>query len=109
MAALCTSCHSGISSADPSAANVILSVITAACSKKQKKFQDAALCALEQVTHELLFLQYLFCAFLKIQKRMKNLWVVWTVNLDFYEIVVGKNICLRGNHVVNVSVGCDTI
>ncbi|XP_057515552.1 uncharacterized protein LOC130797079 [Amaranthus tricolor] len=49
LAALCTSCHSAISSADPSAANVVLSVITAACSKKQKKFQDAALCALEQV------------------------------------------------------------
>ena len=67
LAALCVSCHSAISSADPSAVSAILSVITTACTKKQKKFQEAALCALEQVIHtqplihELLFLDHLQC------------------------------------------------
>ncbi|KAL2941950.1 Proteasome adapter and scaffold protein ECM29 [Bienertia sinuspersici] len=49
LAALCVSCHSAISSTDPSAVNAVLSVVTTACTKKQKKFQEAALCALEQV------------------------------------------------------------
>ncbi|XP_021734263.1 proteasome-associated protein ECM29 homolog isoform X2 [Chenopodium quinoa] len=49
LAALCTSCHNVISSANPSAANDVLSVVTTACTKKQKKFQEAALCALDQV------------------------------------------------------------
>ncbi|XP_056682996.1 uncharacterized protein [Spinacia oleracea] len=48
LASLCTSCHGAISSADPSAANDVLSVVTTACTKKQKKFQEAALCALDQ-------------------------------------------------------------
>ncbi|XP_048499629.1 uncharacterized protein LOC104890118 isoform X2 [Beta vulgaris subsp. vulgaris] len=49
LASLCSSCHNAISSADPSAVNAILSEVTTACTKKQKKFQEAALCALEQV------------------------------------------------------------
>ncbi|KAH9605191.1 hypothetical protein KSS87_006616, partial [Heliosperma pusillum] len=49
LASLCTSCHKAISSHDSSAPNAILSVITTACAKKDKKFQEAALCALEQV------------------------------------------------------------
>lgn len=49
LAALCISCHKAICSHEPSAPNAILSVVTSACTKKQKKFQEAALCALEQV------------------------------------------------------------
>lgn len=49
LAALCTACHNAISSADPSAPNDVLSVVTTACTKKQKKFQEAALSALDQV------------------------------------------------------------
>ncbi|KAL9248317.1 hypothetical protein vseg_021654 [Gypsophila vaccaria] len=49
LASLCTACHKAISSHDSSAPNAILSVITTACTKKQRKFQEAALCALEQV------------------------------------------------------------
>ncbi|KAK9692274.1 hypothetical protein RND81_09G253100 [Saponaria officinalis] len=49
LASLCTSCHKSISSHDSSAPNAILSVITTACTKNQRKFQEAALCALEQI------------------------------------------------------------
>ncbi|XP_074321211.1 uncharacterized protein LOC141657772 [Silene latifolia] len=49
LASLCTSCHKAIASHDSSVPNAILSVITTACAKKDKKFQEAALCALEQV------------------------------------------------------------
>lgn len=49
LAALCVSCHKAICSHEPSAPNAILGVITSACTKKQKKFREAALCALEQV------------------------------------------------------------
>lgn len=49
LAALCVSCHKAICSHEPSAPNAILGVITSACTKKEKKFREAALCALEQV------------------------------------------------------------
>ncbi|GAB2277082.1 hypothetical protein Dimus_011791 [Dionaea muscipula] len=49
LAAVCSASHEAISSDDPSTPAVVLSVVTAACAKKDKKFREAALCALEQV------------------------------------------------------------
>ncbi|GFZ18084.1 ARM repeat superfamily protein [Actinidia rufa] len=49
LADLCTSCHEAISSRDPSTPNAILSMTTSACSKKVKKYREAAFCCLEQV------------------------------------------------------------
>lgn len=49
LAALCTSCHEAISSSDPATPNAILSLTVSACSKKVKKYREAAFCCLEQV------------------------------------------------------------
>ncbi|KAI3523966.1 hypothetical protein L1887_02516 [Cichorium endivia] len=49
LSALCTSCHTAISAADPSCESAILSVVTSACSKKSKKFRDAGFRCLEKV------------------------------------------------------------
>ncbi|KAE9462120.1 hypothetical protein C3L33_05968, partial [Rhododendron williamsianum] len=49
LADLCTSCHEAISSSDPATPNAILSLTVSACSKKVKKYREAAFCCLEQV------------------------------------------------------------
>uniref|UniRef100_A0A5B7B1H9 Proteasome-associated protein ECM29 n=1 Tax=Davidia involucrata TaxID=16924 RepID=A0A5B7B1H9_DAVIN len=49
LAALCTSCHEEISTRDPAAPNAILSLVSSACTKKIKKYREAAFCCLEQV------------------------------------------------------------
>lgn len=49
LSALCVSCHKSISAADPDAPDAILSLILSACSKKSKKYREAAFSCLEQV------------------------------------------------------------
>ncbi|MFS8035264.1 putative armadillo-like helical, proteasome component Ecm29 [Helianthus anomalus] len=49
LSALCTSCHTAISAADPAIENDILSVVTSACNKKVNKFRDAAFRCLDKV------------------------------------------------------------
>ncbi|KAJ8543860.1 hypothetical protein K7X08_025478 [Anisodus acutangulus] len=49
LSALCTSCHKAICAADPNAPDAILSLILSACSKKTKKYREAAFTCLEQV------------------------------------------------------------
>ncbi|KAI7731341.1 hypothetical protein M8C21_033512 [Ambrosia artemisiifolia] len=49
LSALCTSCHTTISAADPAIENDILSVVTSACNKKVKLFRDAAFRCLDKV------------------------------------------------------------
>ncbi|BBH02426.1 ARM repeat superfamily protein [Prunus dulcis] len=49
IAALSVSCHKAISSDDPATMNEILSVVSSACTKKAKKYREAALSCLEQV------------------------------------------------------------
>lgn len=50
IAALSVSCHKAISSDDPATMNEILSVVSSACTKKAKKYREAALSCLEQVS-----------------------------------------------------------
>ncbi|CAL5425499.1 unnamed protein product [Camellia sinensis] len=49
LAALCTSCHKAISASDPATPNAILSLTASACTKKVKKYREAAFCCLEQI------------------------------------------------------------
>lgn len=49
LSALCMSCHKAISAADPDAPDTILSLILSACTKKTKKYREAAFSCLEQV------------------------------------------------------------
>ncbi|WMV55562.1 hypothetical protein MTR67_048947 [Solanum verrucosum] len=49
LSALCMSCHKSISAADPNTPDAILSLILSACSKKTKKYREAAFSCLEQV------------------------------------------------------------
>nr|XP_010313220.1 proteasome adapter and scaffold protein ECM29 isoform X1 [Solanum lycopersicum] len=49
LSALCMSCHKSISAADPDIPDAILSLILSACSKKTKKYREAAFSCLEQV------------------------------------------------------------
>ncbi|GAB2246168.1 hypothetical protein Droror1_Dr00001661 [Drosera rotundifolia] len=49
LASVCAASHEAISSNDPSTPAAVLSVVTAACAKKDKKFREAALSALEKV------------------------------------------------------------
>lgn len=49
IAALSVSCHKAISSDDPSTLNEILSIVSSACTKKAKKYREAALTCLEKV------------------------------------------------------------
>ncbi|KAL9260866.1 Proteasome adapter and scaffold protein ECM29-like protein [Drosera capensis] len=49
LASVCSASHEAISSNDPSTPAAVLSVVTAACAKKDKKFREAALSALEKV------------------------------------------------------------
>lgn len=49
IAALSVSCNKAISSDDPATMNEILSVVSSACTKKAKKYREAALSCLEQV------------------------------------------------------------
>lgn len=46
---LSKSCHKAISNKDPAIPNAILSIISSACTKKVKKYREAALACLEQV------------------------------------------------------------
>ncbi|KAB2615279.1 proteasome-associated protein ECM29-like protein [Pyrus ussuriensis x Pyrus communis] len=48
IAALSVSCHKAISSDDPSTLNEILSIVSSACTKKAKKYREAALTCLEK-------------------------------------------------------------
>ncbi|CAN1250182.1 Proteasome adapter and scaffold protein ECM29 [Linum perenne] len=47
--ALSTACHNAISSENPATANDILSIVSSACTKKSKKYREAAFSALDQV------------------------------------------------------------
>ncbi|KAK9274184.1 hypothetical protein L1049_018998 [Liquidambar formosana] len=47
--ALSMSCHKAISTEDPTTPNTILSVVSSACTKKVKKYREAAFSCLEQV------------------------------------------------------------
>ncbi|XVF04907.1 hypothetical protein REPUB_Repub05bG0125300 [Reevesia pubescens] len=47
--ALSTSCHEAISSEDPALPGTILSLVSSACTKKVKKYREAAFVCLEQV------------------------------------------------------------
>ncbi|CAK9147573.1 unnamed protein product [Ilex paraguariensis] len=49
LSALCMSCHEAITIADPEKPNAVLSMVSSACTKKVKKYREAALCCLEQV------------------------------------------------------------
>ncbi|XVE59843.1 hypothetical protein DITRI_Ditri05aG0079400 [Diplodiscus trichospermus] len=49
MGALSTSCHEAISSEDPALPGTILSLVSSACTKKVKKYREAAFFCLEQV------------------------------------------------------------
>jgi proteasome component ECM29 len=49
LAAICTSCGKAISSANPSKPEDILSLVTSACKKKDKKYREAAFTCLEKV------------------------------------------------------------
>ncbi|KAL6966673.1 hypothetical protein U1Q18_032459, partial [Sarracenia purpurea var. burkii] len=49
LAAVCTSCHKAISTIDPAMPHAILNLIASACTKKVKKYREAAFCCLEQV------------------------------------------------------------
>ncbi|CAI9106154.1 OLC1v1005230C2 [Oldenlandia corymbosa var. corymbosa] len=49
LSALCTSCHKAIAAIDPSAVDSILSLALAACTKKAKKYREAAFSCLEQI------------------------------------------------------------
>ena len=52
--ALSKSGHKAISSYDPAIPHAILSVVSSACTKKVKKYREAALSCLEQVNVSLL-------------------------------------------------------
>lgn len=47
--ALCKSCHKAMSANDPTTSNAILSAVSSACTKKVKKYCEAAFSCLEQV------------------------------------------------------------
>ncbi|XP_022153027.1 proteasome-associated protein ECM29 homolog isoform X2 [Momordica charantia] len=49
LGAISTACHKLISAADPAMPNAILDLVSSACSKKVKKFREAAFACLEQV------------------------------------------------------------
>ncbi|XP_062171204.1 uncharacterized protein LOC133876988 [Alnus glutinosa] len=49
LGALSASCHKAISAGDPNSPNAILSLVSSACSKKVKKYREAAFSCLEQV------------------------------------------------------------
>ncbi|CAI0541306.1 unnamed protein product [Linum tenue] len=49
LGALCTSCHNAISSENPATANDILLIVSSACTKKSKKYREAAFSSLDQV------------------------------------------------------------
>ena len=49
IAALCVSCHKAISTDDSHTLNEVLRVVSSACTKKAKKYREAALSCLEQV------------------------------------------------------------
>lgn len=49
LSALCTSCHTAIVNSDPATSNAILSLVSSACRKKDKKYSETAFCCLEQV------------------------------------------------------------
>lgn len=49
LSALCTSCHIAIVNSDPAASNAILSLVSSACRKKDKKYSETAFCCLEQI------------------------------------------------------------
>ncbi|KAF8017212.1 hypothetical protein BT93_H2414 [Corymbia citriodora subsp. variegata] len=49
LGALSKSCHQAISKEDPNAAGAILDLLSSACSKKVKKYREAALLSLDQV------------------------------------------------------------
>ncbi|XP_028798613.1 proteasome adapter and scaffold protein ECM29 [Neltuma alba] len=49
LGALSASCHKAISAAGPSSSAAILNVVSSACSRKGKKYREAAFSALEQV------------------------------------------------------------
>ncbi|KAF5177779.1 Arm repeat superfamily protein [Thalictrum thalictroides] len=49
ISALCTSCHKAICIEDLAAPNAILDVVSSACSKKVKKYREAAFTCLQQV------------------------------------------------------------
>ncbi|GAB4835308.1 hypothetical protein Ancab_000217 [Ancistrocladus abbreviatus] len=63
IAALCSSTHEAISSDDPSTPIAVISLLSSACTKKDKKFREAALCALEQVIKLSLALSFLTWSF----------------------------------------------
>lgn len=50
LGALSASCHKAISAGDPNSPNAILSLVSSACSKKVKKYREAAFSCLEQVS-----------------------------------------------------------
>lgn len=47
--AISTSCHKAISIADPATPLAILNMVSAACTKKVKKYREAAFSCLDQV------------------------------------------------------------
>ncbi|XP_052205851.1 uncharacterized protein LOC127810408 isoform X2 [Diospyros lotus] len=49
LAALCTSCQKAILANDPTTPNAVLSLMASACTKKVKKYREAAFICLEQV------------------------------------------------------------
>lgn len=49
VAAICTSCHKAISLEDPTAPNMILDIVSSACSKKAKTYREAGFTCLQQV------------------------------------------------------------
>ncbi|KAL3530047.1 hypothetical protein ACH5RR_009369 [Cinchona calisaya] len=49
LSALCSSCNKAISAMEPDAPNAILSLILSACTKKVKKYREAAFSSLEQI------------------------------------------------------------
>ncbi|XP_065626874.1 uncharacterized protein LOC112035785 [Quercus suber] len=49
LGALSASCHAAISTGDPASPNAILSLVSSACTKKVKKYREAAFSCLEQV------------------------------------------------------------
>ncbi|KAM4096438.1 hypothetical protein ACJW30_08G104900 [Castanea mollissima] len=49
LGALSASCHAAISTGDPASPNAILSLVSSACTKKVKKYREAAFSCLDQV------------------------------------------------------------
>ncbi|KAG2674643.1 hypothetical protein I3760_13G146600 [Carya illinoinensis] len=49
LGSLSASCHKAISAGDPASPNAILSLVSSACTKKAKKYREAAFSCLEQV------------------------------------------------------------